>query len=62
MCTCMHSSLHELDNVGYLYNSIILHAQMNIGFYGLSVHGAPLCRWLGGIRSALVSGGNSCFM
>ena len=28
-------------NTGNLYNGIILHAQMNIGFYGLSVHGAP---------------------
>lgn len=32
--------LHVMANMGNLYNGIILHAQMNIGFYGHSVHGA----------------------
>lgn len=32
--------MHEMANVGNLDNAIILHAQMNTGFYGHSVHGA----------------------
>ena len=29
--------------MGNLYNGIILHAQMNVGFYGHSVHDVPSC-------------------
>lgn len=36
--------LHGPANMGNLYNGIILHAQMNVGFfYGHSVPGAPSC-------------------
>lgn len=30
------SLLHVIANMGNLYNDIILHAQMNVGFYGHS--------------------------
>lgn len=35
--------VYELANIGYRYNCIILHAQMDVGFYSHPVHGAPCC-------------------
>lgn len=32
-----------MANIGNLYSGLILHAQMNVGFYGHSVHGATSC-------------------
>ena len=37
----VHGLVHVPANISNLYNGIIFHAQMNVGFYGCPVHGAP---------------------
>lgn len=42
MCVCRRL-VYELANMGNLSNGVILRAQINVGFYGHPVCGAPSC-------------------